>query len=406
VLDAVRLSHPRERLQFWFESALRRVHGRQAVLNELTLRPLRERHHVLAIGKAAVAMAQGAVDGLGDCVASGLVVTVAGAERDSPFRCLIGGHPLPDESSLLAGDAVWRYCRALPPDEAVLVLISGGTSALVERLVDGVSLETFREQSRWLLGSGLPIEAVNAVRARWSGFKAGGLRQWLGARPVRQFLISDVPGDEPRVIGSGPLIPGLPTLPDSLPEALRASLLRRDEGPPNAWATETRLVARNADALRAAADQADAEGYRVIRSASDLVGDAWEAGQGCARVLRDGPPGLYLWGGETTVRLPPSPGRGGRNQHLALAAANVLAGIPDVWLLAAGTDGRDGQSEAAGALVDGGSVARAAEAGWQVESARQQASSGDWLTASGDLLDTGPTGTNVMDLVIALKAPN
>lgn len=346
-------------------------------------------------------MALGARDALGAAVADGLVVTGHGMAEGSPFPAHLAGHPLPDAGSLAAGEAVRRFCADLPVEADVLVLLSGGASAMLEWPVDGVDLARLRQINTWLLASGLPIAAMNAVRIRLSRLKGGGLRSLLGTRAVLQLLISDVPGDDPAVIGSGLLLATDLVLPVALPDGLLSGVL-----PPASYSilpTETRLVARNADLLEALESLAVQAGYPVHRPDSALSGEAWQAGESCAQTLREGPPGVTLWGGETTVVLPAQPGRGGRNQHLALAAATRLAGCENVLLLAAGTDGIDGNSADAGALVDGGTLKRAGHAGFDAEQARIRADSGAFLAASGDLVHTGPTGTNVMDIVIGLK---
>jgi hydroxypyruvate reductase len=164
------------------------------------------------------------------------------------------------------------------------------------------------------------------------------------------------------------------------------------------------ILADNRRARRAALAHARALGYAVHEPAELLAGDAAAAGRRLAAILLEGPPGVTIWGGETTVRLPPAPGVGGRNQHLALAAAGVLAGSDSCYLLAAGTDGSDGPTEDAGALVDGCTLQRASLEGFDAESSLAAANAGPLLEASGDLIATGPTGTNVMDLVIGLKS--
>jgi glycerate 2-kinase len=174
-------------------------------------------------------------------------------------------------------------------------------------------------------------------------------------------------------------------------------------GAPLARSVDPRILASLGDARRAAAQRARELGYAVWEHPDLRGGDAYREGLELAQWLLEAPPGVQVWGGETTVRLPDNPGRGGRNQHLALAAATRIAGFPGVYFLAAGTDGTDGPTEDAGALVDGGTLARGREQGLDVESALTRADAGSFLEASGDLVNTGPTGTNVMDLMLGLK---
>ncbi|MFM1892302.1 MAG: hypothetical protein RLZ44_1379, partial [Pseudomonadota bacterium] len=307
-------------------------------------------------------------------------------------------------SSLAAGERLLAFLRDLPPDLPLLALVSGGASALVEVPRPGVTLEDLQRANAWLLASGLPIGEMNKVRKALSRIKGGGLLNYVGKRPVLGLLISDVPYDEPAVIGSGLLVPAapgeLPALPDWLAELTGAAA---EEASPPSECPELVLVATLGDALDAAAAAGTAAGLAVHRHPEFLEGEAAERGRALAAFLLEAPPGLHLWGGETTVTLPAEPGRGGRNQHLALAAAELLDGRDDLVLLAAGTDGSDGPTEDAGGLVDGGTWGRALREGLDPRRALQRADAGSVLAATGDLVHTGPTGTNVMDLVIALK---
>jgi glycerate 2-kinase len=247
------------------------------------------------------------------------------------------------------------------------------------------------------------------VRKGLSRIKGGGLLPRLEGRQVTALAISDVPGDPPGAIGSGLLVPApdlmqqiasLP-LPDWLSTQLKAGLAPRVEF--NGRAPALQIVANLASAKQAAAERARQLGYAVTLHAAFLEGDAAHAGDRLALALREGEPGISIWGGETTVQLPPEPGQGGRNQHLALAAAMRLQGAEGCYLLAAGTDGSDGPTQDAGALVDAGSIQRARQEGFDAAASLAAADAGRLLEASGDLVTTGPTGTNVMDLVIGLK---
>ena len=258
---------------------------------------------------------------------------------------------------------------------------------------------------------------MNLVRKSVSRIKAGGLLGYLADRPVRQLAISDVPGDRPGVIGSGLLTPepdlarraGHLELPEWLADWVRRGLAERTNADKPVPATTPglspamELVATLASAKNAALEAARREGLPARLHATFIQGDAAQCGRTLARTLIDSAPGLQIWGGETTVRLPESPGRGGRNQHLALAAAVEMSGRDDCLLLSVGTDGTDGPTDDAGALVDGGTLDRARLAGIDALDCLNRADSGSLLEASGDLIDTGPTGTNVMDLILGLK---
>lgn len=395
-----------------FQAALSRVEGRRCVRE--SLQGEQQPVSLIALGKAAQSMAQGALDALGERVLDGLVVSKAGHLDEaslsaSGLRCLEGGHPVPDERSLRAGRELVEFIQSRPGDRQLLFLISGGTSGLVELLHEGIDLPMLQRVNQWLLASGLPIDAMNRVRKSLSQIKGGGLIPLLQGRPARVLLISDVPGDDPGVIGSGLLVaerPGAESLDDlALPDWLRTLL-----PPAGGGAAEPvenvrlQIVASLSDAREAAATKGRELGYPVTLHRAHLGGDVEVVGQRLGYELGDAWPGLYIWGGEPTVRLPEQPGRGGRNQHLALLVACQIAGRQDVCFLAAGTDGGDGPGADAGAIVDGGSVSRGSRVlGIKPQASLARADAGRFLEASGDLIRTGPTGTNVMDLMIGLK---
>lgn len=353
-------------------------------------------------------MAVGALSVLGDVVHSGLVITKTGhlsgaLESDARFAMMYAEHPWPGEGSLQAGDALLDFIEKVPADGRLLFLISGGASSLVEVPIAGVDLAFLRRATDWLLASGRPIDEINRVRQRLSRIKGGGLRRLLGRREALALVVSDVPGDDPRAIGSGPLAEPLPGCVGELPDWLAERVAVPPADMAGRPAVPHHLVASLQHALDAAQQAALETGYPVSMWPHPLAGDAAVAGREIAVSLRHGPPGFLIGGGETTVMLPDAPGRGGRNQHFALAAAVVLDGHADCWLLAAGTDGTDGPTSDAGALVDGGSIARGRTEGLDPDLALERADAGSFLAASGDLVSTGPTGTNVMDLVIGLR---
>ena len=394
------------------QAALAAVQGQTRVAEFLRATPLPEAVQLIAIGKAAASMATGACDVLGERVVRGLIVTKTGhgdvaLERRPGFQCLETGHPQPDARSLTAGAALLAFIATAPATAPLLFLISGGASSLVEVLPDGITLDDLQRTNAWLLGSGLDIAAMNTVRKALSAIKGGRLLAHLQGRPAQVLLISDVRGDDPAVIGSGLLAadsaaPHLEdlALPPWLAQLCRQAPSHRDAVPAN---VEMHVIARLTDAKRAAAREAMALGYSVFDYDEFIDGAASAVGQRLAQSLVHAAPGVHIWGGETTVQLPPQPGRGGRNQSLALAAALALQGHDDVLLLALGSDGSDGPTEDAGALVDGGTIARGELAGLDARHCLANADAGSFLEQSGDLVHTGPTGTNVMDLMIGLK---
>ncbi len=340
---------------------------------------------MFAVGKAAREMWQGAHDVLGDRIVSGVAIAkdiAVSCAQDPVFaraRVFDAAHPLPDSRSVAAGEALFAAVNALAADCFPILLISGGASSLAEVPRPGVTLEQLRAVGERGLAGGVPIGELNRQRAALSALKAGGLTRCLAGRPALALFISDVPGDDPAVIGSGLLAPQ----PDDH--------------------VERQVIATIEHAIVAVEQAARGSGLAVRRLAGRLVGDAAAQGRALAEALRDGPEGLLVAGGETTVTLPPQPGLGGRNQHLALAAAGTLAGQHGLWLLAAGTDGIDGATDDAGALVSGETWQAARDAGFDPADGLAAADAGRVLEAAGDVVHTGPTGTNVGDLVIGLK---
>jgi glycerate 2-kinase len=404
----------RELLARCFQAALAAVDGRRVVADALADAMLPDGCPVLAVGKAAPAMLAGAADALRGRIGPVLCVTRADAARPGEpgiahARVLSGDHPVPGGRSVAAGHQVLAFLDALPPGRPLLSLWSGGSSALVEVLPGGLGAEDLARANRWLLASGLPIDAVNHIRARLSCLKAGRLAQRLAGRRVLVLAISDVPGDDPAVIGSGPWSPApLPrALPVALPDWLLALLVRAPPEPvagdPGLAEVDYRIVASGRRAMEAAGAIARAAGLATVLHPAPLQGPVEAAAEQVLAALMAGPSGLHAWSGETTVRLPRSPGRGGRNSHLALTLACALADREDGVALCAATDGSDGVGGAAGGWADGGVVARGAALGLDARAMLAQADSGSYLAATGDALVTGPTGTNVMDLVLALR---
>ncbi|MGI9246581.1 MAG: glycerate kinase type-2 family protein, partial [Steroidobacteraceae bacterium] len=399
--------NPRNVLLEAFHAALAAVDARRCVRDALAAQSPAATWHIVAVGKAAGAMALGAVEALGPQVAGGLVVLPPGhlpaqlAPARHGLRILEASHPVPDERSVVAGEAVAQFVTGLPAAARLMFLVSGGASALLEWPRAGVTLEDIALLNRWALGAGLPIGALNALRRRLSRLKGGGLAALAAGRHCVALMVSDVPGDDPRVIGSGLLHAPPPGADDGLavPAALRPALSRVEREavrPLPVPRIPTRVVASLRLASLAAASRAEALGCRPVIGRSRLQGDAAEAGSALAvRARRLADRALLICGGETTVTLPAEAGRGGRSQHLALAAAIELATTPacGVTLLAAGTDGIDGATADAGALVDGGTCTRGRDAGLHPSVSLARADSGSFLEAAGDLLHTGPTLT-------------
>ncbi len=379
-MSGVQSMRRRKLLLDLYRAALAAVDGRRRVRAALAADPDRRPVSILAAGKAASAMTLGALDALGARIVRGLVVApddgLAGELLALPhITSLAGDHPLPGAHSLEAGAATLAFAAATPPGSRVLLLVSGGASALLEAPAPGVTLEMLRQLNEWAHSEAVDIVALNSKRAALSLVKGGRLPGLFRECDVAGLMISDVPGDDPAIVASGLLSGACPIV--------RVGCL--DE------------------ALGAALAAAHARGLDARRAPTRLSGDAVSAALAVCHEFAAGSSQLQLWGGETVVRLPARPGRGGRCQHFALAAAQQIAGHRELVVLAAGTDGRDGASEDAGAIVDGGTLARAVDAGYDPAMHLQAADSGSLLEATGDLIHTGATGTNVGDLVMALR---
>lgn len=381
--------------------------GRRTVRAYLNNHRPRGPLHLIAVGKAARAMTMGALDVLGEDVTDGFVVSPSGrVDHGLPatarLRTLESAHPVPDSRSTAAGAALLDWVSALPSGAPVLVLISGGASSLVEVLPSGIDPDILPRLNRWLLGSGLDIFGMNAVRRRISRIKDGGLAAALWGRPVIALYISDVKGDDPAWIGSGLLQQATAALPPGLPgwvEKLAAG--GTAPGTPSAH-VEHHIVGNLETALSACEVRGRMLGHDVVRHGEWLDGPVDRVARRIIGELDVGTVGVHLWGGEPVVTLPDDPGRGGRCQHLALCCAIAIADRKDLMMLCAATDGTDGNSEDAGALVDGGTVRRGLDGGADPASSLDGADSAAFLEAAGDLIYTGPTGTNVNDLVIGL----
>lgn len=397
-----------------YQAGLQAVNGRRCVVDYFSGKAGRPQGQLAmaAIGKAAVAMAEGALAVFGEQIALGLVITKAGYEADSLQRhsqieLIESAHPVPDARSLAAGQRLIGFLHGLPDDMPVLFLISGGASALVEVLPAGIGLGELQTINTTMLAAGYAIDEINRVRKAVSLIKGGRLLNYIGGRPVINLLLSDVPGNYPGVIGSGLLIEAAQEpLPEDLPAGLMALLVRaqQPEMPPyRPSGVETAIIGDNQKARRAVARLARDKGYPVYCYPDLLTGDVNEVAERLITDLTATGAGIHIWGGEPTVRLPPRAGRGGRNQQLALLLAGRIKQSDNIQILVAATDGSDGPTGDAGGLVDGQTIIRGEQAGLSAQACLQAADAGAFLEASGDLISTGPTGSNVMDLIIACK---
>lgn len=393
----------------------------------------RGRTVVLGAGKAAAAMAQ-VVDQLWpqDRPLSGLVVTRYGhvpegyrsdggaGKRPRRIEVVEAAHPVPDAAGLQAAQRIAQAAQGLSADDLVLCLISGGASALLSLPAPGLTLQDKQAINTALLRSGAAIDEMNCVRKHLSAIKGGRLAAMCAPAPVVTLLISDVPGDAPQVIGSGPTVPDPTTcadalaicdryglrLPDAVRQGLRSAAWETPKPGDAAFAGHrVHLLATPLDSLRAAAEWAKDRGV-----AAHILGDAMEGESSVVGRLHADlarfvatrqqpfqPPCVLLSGGETTVTVRSPGGRGGRAGEFLLGAAVGLKDHAGVWVLAADTDGIDGSEDNAGAVVTPDTWRRAAQLGLNAADYLQRHDSYSFFAALGDLVVTGPTFTNVND---------
>ena len=403
---------PRELLLTCLEAALDASDPQQAVAGHLDGLSFEGRIVVFAVGKAAPAMTRGVAQALEKQELEGIVVTNRHDAVPEGVELRVSAHPIPDATSAAAGEAMLTLAAGLTADDRAIVLISGGGSALAEAPIQGVSLADITETTRLLLRSGAHIGQINTVRRRLSLFKGGGLLRALSPAAVETLAVSDVVGDDPATIASGPTVLhqdppdaaarviGALGLAGRLPAAVVAALHRDPETAPDpVLRARFRIIAGAGEAARAAADTAAATGWpsRVVDTA--LTGEASTMARAALEAVE---PGVTVYTGETTVTVRGS-GTGGRNHEAALAAALAIEDADDLHFLAAGTDGIDGTTQAAGAIVDGTTIRRSRAAGFDPITVLENNDSGTLFEALGDQIVTGHTGTNVGDLWIVLR---
>ena len=386
-----------------------------------------ERVFLIGGGKAAVPMANGIADILGDRLTAGTIVTKYGHTEgfglpDSRIRILEAGHPVPDENSVRGAQAIVDLARRAGENDLIVCLLSGGGSALLTLPVPGLTLADLQSLTDGLLRSGATINEMNTVRKNCSLIKGGNLARLVFPAILITLALSDVIGDPLDVIASGPTVPDPTTVADAQAvlkrhdTSLRVTELQRirfSETPksddPAFERVQHVVVGSNRLAAMAAVSRARKLGLNGMLLSTYVEGEAREAARVAAALAKgmraDGdpvsPPACLVWGGETTVTVR-GDGKGGRNQELALAAALALDGWPDVMVVALATDGTDGPTDAAGAIATGETVARAQAQGLDPQMALMANDSYSIFDRLGDLIHTGPTGTNVNDLLFIL----
>ena len=417
---------PRAFLRALYDCAVERAMPARVMAGHLPAPP-KGRTVVIGGGKASGAMAA-ALDALWPAAAplSGLVLTryhhtpPAYAARPGRIRVLEAAHPVPDEAGRRGALAMLETVRGLTTDDLVIALVSGGGSALLSLPVAGLSFEDKQQVNRALLASGASIDEMNCVRKHLSAIKGGRLAAACAPAPVLTLLISDVPGDVPEVIASGPTLPDPTTCADALaiidryrialPAAVRAGLESGacespKPGDPRFAGHAVSMIATPQQSLEAAAALARSAGLAAHVLSDEIEGESREVGKVHAALARAvarrgtpfSRPCVILSGGETTVTVRQKGGRGGRAGEFALGCAIALQAEPGVYVLAADTDGIDGIEDNAGAIVTPDTLARASARGLSPANCLDRNDAYNFFAPIGDLVVTGPTFTNVND---------
>ena len=387
--------------------------------------------YVVGAGKAAAKMARAVEALLGERIAGGIVIVKHGHSIPlKKLKIVEAGHPIPDPAGIKATEAIIRLLRGTQKNDLILCLVSGGASALLSCPVVGLSLQDKQRTTQALLNCGARIQEVNAIRKHISGIKGGRLAELAYPSTVLSLILSDVIDDSMDNIGSGPTAPDSSTFADCLsiidrygvghmiPLAVTTFLKKGAAGEiadtpkadnPIFQQVQNLLIGNNQLAVVAAKEKAQALGYNTLILSSSVEGEARRVAIDHVVSARDVlsssspvcPPACIISGGETTVTIRGA-GLGGRNQEFALAAALEIDGLNGIVVLSGGTDGTDGPTDAAGGIVDGTTVQRARDQGLNARSYLERNDSYPLLKAVGDLLITGPTLTNVMDLRLIL----
>lgn len=370
--------------------------------------------HVISIGKAAWRMARAAYDVLGDRIADGVVITKYGHSAGAVpnMSCFEAGHPIMDENGIAATQKAIDLVSGLSSKDTVLLLISGGGSALFEKPL--VDISEIQSITRQLLAGGADIVEMNTIRKRLSAVKGGRFAKLCEPAKVFSIVLSDIIGDPLSMIASGPACPDDSTCEDALKIADRYALKLSDrarellntETVKETDNVETVITGSVRELCRAAAEAAEELGYTPVILSDCLDCEAREAGRFLGAAAKTwakaGQNLAFIAGGETVVRLSKDCGKGGRNQEIALAAAEKLDGIGNAAVFSVGSDGTDGPTDAAGGYADGYTKSRLSETGITIYDALRRNDAYNALETSGGLIVTGPTGTNVNDVSVAL----
>ena len=387
--------------------------------------------YVIGAGKASAYMALGLEEILGDRLNGGLVIVKYGhGARLKKVKVIEAGHPIPDENGLFGAHALVKLAKGFLKEDLVFCVISGGGSALLPLPVAGISLKEKQETTRALLGCGAPIHEINSIRKHLSQIKGGGLARVVYPATLVSLIISDVIGNDLGVIASGPTVADTSTfleckkileryhLLSNIPRAVRNHILKGTRGkapetpkPGNVIFKKTinLILGSNIQCLEAAEKKAKTIGYNTLLLSSFVEGEAKEVAKMQAAILKEvitsgrpiPRPACIISGGETTVTIRGT-GKGGRNQEFILACGIEIAGLKGAAALSAGTDGTDGPTEAAGAYADWKMADRAKKIGLNPQYYLDNNDSFHFFEQLNDLIITGPTRTNVMDMIVLL----
>lgn len=409
----------RQLLTQLFEAAVAAADPKLALAAHLPARP-KGKTVVIGAGKGAAQMAA-AFEDLWDGPVEGVVVTRYGyAAPCKTLRVMESAHPVPDKAGLAAAEALFAAVADLTEDDLVVALICGGGSALLPAPPEGLTLEDEAALNRALLSSGAPISVMNAIRKQVSGIKGGRLAAAAFPAKVISMVVSDVPGDDPAQVASGPTVPDAKSRKDALaligaygidlPPAILAHIkgdtgAAPDPADPIFARNEVHVIASAAKSLEAAAKLAQDMGIPAVILSDAIEGEAREVGKVHAAIAREvrarnrpfAAPVLILSGGETTVTITEKGGKGGRNSEFLLSFAQALDGVSGVTALAADTDGIDGSEDNAGAFADGHTATRLRMLGMDPTEILSRHDAWTGFDALGDLFEPGPTGTNVND---------
>ena len=406
----------REDAQYIYTRAIEAVLPDEAVHRALAGHEFPGRVILVAVGKAAWRMAAAAKDALGERIESGIVITKYGHVQ-SPIPGIVSreaGHPVPDENSFSATREALALTDGLTSEDTVLFLLSGGGSALFEDPL--VPAEELQDITQQFLACGADIVEINTIRKRISAVKGGRFALHCAPAQVYAVILSDIVGDPVDMIASGPVTPDSTTCADAHAVAEKYSLRLSDkarelisqETPKELGGVTVKITGSVRELCAAAANACRERGYEPEILTECETGIAREVGAKLAALAKQNAdtdtPRAYILGGETVVRLT-GKGKGGRNQELALSAAEEIKGWDNITVFSVGSDGTDGPTDAAGGIADGGTASRLAAAGRSIPEVLADNDAYRALRATGDLIITGPTGTNVNDFAAALVCP-